>query len=162
MTNLSARILWGCVHLLTQRASREPFVYIIYIIYILYIYFLIYDETLPSMECMALDGETININNCRRKKQDLSVSRSSRKTQGTQVWRVGEGFMEQEMWPGPLRRVREAKEDGGGCYNGAEGNHRGCRRQAKESAHGCGQLGTTNSCQAGKWGPVSMSSFNKS
>lgn len=47
------------------------------------------------MECVALD-ETININNCRRKKQDLSVSRCSRKAQGTQVWRVGGGFMEKE------------------------------------------------------------------
>ena len=61
MPNLSACLLWGCVHLLIQRASRE-----------------LYDEILPSMECMALDWETININNCRRKKQDLSVLRCSR------------------------------------------------------------------------------------
>ena len=119
MPNLSACLLWGCVHLLIQRASRE-----------------LYDEILPSMECMALDWETINRNNCRRKKQDLRVSRCSRKAQGTQVWRVGgrlHGEGECDLG-GPSRRVREAKEDGGGCCSGAEGNDRGCRRQAKESA----------------------------
>ena len=62
------------------------------------------------MECMALDWETINTNNCRRKKQDLSVLRCSRKTQGTQVRRVGEGFIEQENVTWALKKGQRSKE----------------------------------------------------